>query len=155
MSQKYLKMGQKGLFSTFQQQVSELFTLVQLLMLFVGKLHLPAMPTPNHNLKLPSLNQTQDQAGPSTPLRSNGWHVMFDLTPAPVDLTPNQHDSPCLNSLSGAWPSGSPKNFDYVFQSPFTPSRPLGSMQSWQKSFTTPNSQLHPHHNHGHKDHTP
>ena len=28
-------------------------------------------------------------------------------------------------------------------------------MQPWQKFFTTLNSPLHPHHNHGHKDHTP
>ena len=70
-------------------------------MLCVGELHLPATPTPNHNLKLPSLNKIQDQAGPSTPLQSNR-HVMFDLTPAPIDLTPNQRDSPWLNSPSDA-----------------------------------------------------
>ena len=90
----------------FQQQVSKLFILVQLSMLCVGELHLPAIPTLNHNLKLPSLNKTQDQAGPSTPIWSN-WHVMFDLIPAPINLTPNQHDSPWLNSSSDAWPSSS------------------------------------------------
>ena len=135
-------------------------------MLCVGELHLPATPTLNHNLKLPSLNKIQDQAGPSTPLQSNR-HVMFDLTPAPINLTPNQHDSPWLNSPSDARPSSSyipfaPDNisdsteiFDYVFQSPFTLSRPPGSAQSQQKSITTPNSPLHPHRNHGCKDHSP
>ena len=112
----------------------------------------PSHTTPNHH-KLPSFNQNSDQAiaGPSTPHQSN-WHVAFDLTPTapPVDLTPNQCDSLWLNSPSDTHPSSSDiflpnnlppdtlENFNYVFQSPWTPSRLLGSVQSWHQTFTTP-----------------
>ena len=166
---KTFKNGSKEItleFPVVGKSINQLIFLSQLLMLRIGELNLPSTPTPNHH-KLPSFDQNSDQAiaGPSTPHQSNR-HVAFDLTPAapPVDLTPNQCDSPWLNSPSDARPSSSdvfltnnlppdtPENFNYVFQSPLTPSRPPGSVRSRQQPFTTPETPSSPHHNHGHED---
>ena len=140
--------------------------------LCIGDFWLPAIPTPNNHLQLPLLNWNQDQ--PSTPQWSE-WCVVFDLTPVPsVDITSNQQDSPWLHLPLDAQPSSldtfapnadppnatdnSPENFNYVFQSPLSPSKPPSSKWSQQKSVqipSTPTTPSHPHHNHGHQDSIP
>ena len=143
--------------------------------LCVGDLQLPTTPTPNHHVHLPLLNQNQDQTMETvTPQRSER-RVTFDLTPIPpVNITPNQRDSPWLHSPSDAQSLGSdpfapnadqpdtaantPENFNYVFLSPLSPTKPPGPTRSQQKSTripSTPSTPSHPHHNHGYQDFAP
>ena len=113
--------------------------------------------------------ENNEQLVPLTSQRRD-WHVAFDLTPAPNhsnDLTPNQHLSPWPHSpseplqpltfdslmpnvMSSHTPwNASPKDFDYVFQSPLTPSKPPGSV-SWNiTSRLSAISLTTPHQNHG------
>ena len=100
------------------------------------------MPTPNHHLHIPLSDQNQDQTIATTTPQWSEWWVAFDLTPIPpVNITPNQQDSPWLHSPSDAQLlsldpfapntdqpntiANTPENFNYVFLSPSLPTKPL------------------------------
>ena len=113
--------------------------------------------------------ENNEQSVPLTSQRRDR-HVAFDLTPAPNhsgNLTPNQHSSPWLHSpseplqpltfdsltpnvTSSHTPqNASPEDFDYVFQSPLTPSKPPGSVSRTITSRLSAISLTTPHQNHG------